>query len=56
MKSNWFFVTVKMAIIILSFDEFKRKFACVWENTEKYKTFSIPIKFDIDGNESVVII
>ena len=56
MKSNWFFVAFKMIIIILSFYEFKGKFECVWENTEKYKTFSIPIKFDIDGIESVVII
>ena len=42
-------------------NEFEGKFECLGENTEKYKTFSIPlakevIKIDKDGNESVVTI
>ena len=42
-------------------NEFEGKFDCLGENTEKYKTFSIPIekdatKTDKDGNESVVTI
>ena len=40
-------------------NEFERLFQCFPENTEKYKTFSVPIekgvtKTDKDGNESVV--
>ena len=59
MKSNWFFATVKMTIIILSFYEFKGKLECLGENAEKCKAFSIPIekeiiKIDKHGNESVV--
>ena len=39
-------------------NEFEGQFECLGENTEKYKTFSIPIekkitKIDKDGNESV---
>ena len=42
-------------------NEFEGKFDCLGENTEKYKTFSIPIEKDVtktdkDGNESVVTI
>ena len=42
-------------------NEFEGQFECLGENTEKYKTFSIPIenevtKIDKDGNESVVTI
>ena len=38
-----------------------RKFECFGENTDKYRTFSVPIekeviKIDKDGNESVVTI
>ena len=41
--------------------KFEGKFECLGENTEKYKTYSIPIekeviKVDEDGNESVVTI
>ena len=52
-------------IIILSLKElanmFERQFECLGENTEKYKTFSVPVekevtKLDKDGNESVVTI
>ena len=40
-------------------NEFEKKFECLGENAEKYKTFSVPIekeviKIDKDGNESVV--
>ena len=40
-------------------DEFEGKFGCLGENTEKYKTFPVPIekevtKTDKDGNEKVV--
>ena len=42
-------------------NDFEGQFECLGENTEKYKTFSIPIenevaKIDKDGNESVVTI
>ena len=42
-------------------NEYEWKFECLGENTEKYKTFSVPIekevtKIDKDGNESVVTI
>ena len=42
-------------------NEFEGKFYVLWENTEKYKTFSVPIEKEItyidkDGNESVVTI
>ena len=42
-------------------NEFEGQFECLGENTEKYKTFSVPIekevtKIDKDGNESVVTI
>ena len=42
-------------------NEFEGQFECLGENTEKYKTFSIPIekevtKIDKDGNGSVVTI
>ena len=41
--------------------QFEGEFECLGKNTEKYKTFSIPIekevtKIDKDGNESVVTI
>ena len=40
---------------------FEGEFECLWENTEKYKPFSVPLekdvtKFDKGGNESVVTI
>ena len=40
-------------------NEFEEQFECIGENTEKYKTFSVPIEkevthIDEDGNESVV--
>ena len=39
-------------------NEFERQFECLEENKEKYKTFSVPVKREIekidkDGNESV---
>ena len=39
--------------------EFERKLECLGENTEKFKTFSVPIEkeateIDEDGNESVI--
>ena len=42
-------------------NEFERKFECLGENTNKYKTFSVPIEkkvteIDKDGNESVVVL
>ena len=42
-------------------NEFEGQFECLVENTEKYKTFSIPIEkevtnIDKDDNESVVTI
>ena len=42
-------------------NEFEKKFESLGENTEKYKTYSVPIekeviKIDKDGNESVVTI
>ena len=42
-------------------NKFEGKFECLGENTEKYKTFSVPIekeviKVDKDGNKSVVTI
>ena len=42
-------------------NEFERKFECLQENTENYKSFSVPIEkevteIDKDGNESVVTI
>ena len=42
-------------------NEFEGQSECLWENTEKYKTFSVPIgkkvtNIDKDGNESVVTI
>ena len=41
-------------------NEYEGQFECLWENTEKFKTFYVPIekevtKIDKDGNESVVI-
>ena len=48
-------------IIKILANEFEGQFECLGENTEKYKTFSVPIekeitKIDKDGNESVVTI
>ena len=45
----------------LHYERIEGKFECLGENTEKYKTFSIPIekevtKIDKDGNGSVVTI
>ena len=42
-------------------NEFEGKFECLGENTDKYKTFSVPIEkevtqIDKNGNESVVTI
>ena len=42
-------------------NEFEGKFECLQENTERYKTLSVPIekddtKIDKDGSESVVTI
>ena len=42
-------------------NEFEGQFSCLGKNTEKYKTFSVPIEkevinIDKGGNESVVII
>ena len=48
-----------MIIIIKELaNEFERQFECLEENKEKYKTFSVPVKREIekidkDGNESV---
>ena len=54
-KTNYHFIIKEVA------DEFKGQFECLRENTEKYKTFSVPMekevtKIDKDGNESVVTI
>ena len=40
-------------------EEFEGHFECLWENTEKYITFSVPIKkqitkLDNDGNDKIV--
>ena len=42
-------------------NEFKGQFECLRENTEKYKTFSVPLekeitKIDKDGNENVTTV
>ena len=42
-------------------NQFEGQFECLEENTQKYKTFSVPIEkedtnIDKDGNESVVTI
>ena len=42
-------------------NESERQFECLRENTEKYKTFAVPIKKEVqkrdkDGNESVFTI
>ena len=42
-------------------NEFEGRFECLGENTEKYKTFSVPIEkegteINKDGNESVITI
>ena len=34
-------------------DEFDRQFECLGENTEKYITFSVPIKKELDNGKSV---
>ena len=52
---DYFFIIKELA------HEFERQFDCLGENTEKYKTFSIPIEkevtnIDKDGNASVVSI
>ena len=49
---DYHFIIKKLA------NEFDGQFECLGENTEKYKTFSIPIvkeptKIDKDGNESI---
>ena len=49
---DYHFITKKLA------KEFEGQFECLGENTEKYKTFSVPIEkevtnIDKDGNESV---
>ena len=50
-----------MIIIKESANDFEKQFECLEENTENYKTFSVPIekegtKIDKDGNKSVVTI
>ena len=40
-------------------NEFEGQFKCLGENTEKYKTFSVPMEkevtnIDKDGNENVI--
>ena len=52
---DYFFIIKELA------NEFERQFDCLGENTEKYKTFSIPIEkevtnIDKDANASVVTI
>ena len=37
-KYNYHFITKKLA------NKFEGKFECIWENNQKYETFSIPIK------------
>ena len=49
---DYHFIVKKLA------NEFEGQFECLGENTEKYKTFSIPIvkeatKIEKDGNESI---
>ena len=34
-------------------EEFKDQFECLGENTEKYNTFSVPIKKELDNGKSV---
>ena len=59
------FTTDQTIIIILSWKKneqmSKGKFRCLGENTEKYKTFSVPIgkeiqKIDKDGNENITTV
>ena len=50
-----------MIIIKESANDFEKQFECLEENTENYKTFSVPIekegtKIYKDGNKSVVTI
>ena len=35
-------------------EEFKDKFECLGENTEKYITFSVPIKKENDDDEKII--
>ena len=35
-------------------EEFKGQFRCLGENTEKYITFSVPIKKELDNNKTII--
>ena len=35
-------------------EEFKDQFSCLGENTEKYITFSVPIKKELDDNKIII--
>ena len=63
MKSLQFFITVQTRnrnlLLQKLANKFERKFKYLGKNTEKCKTFSVPIgvtKIDKDGNESVLTI
>ena len=63
MKSLQFFITVRTRnrnlLLQKLANKFERKFKYLGKNTEKCKTFSVPIgvtKIDKDGNESVLTI
>ena len=65
MKALYFFITVQIMIIIFYYKRITKKvwrqFECLGENTEKYKTFLVPIEnevtnIDKDAIESVVTI
>ena len=34
--------------------ELKGKFDCFWENTEKYITFSVPIKKELNNDKEII--
>ena len=35
--------------------EFGRQFKCLGENTEKYKTFSVPIEKEVDNSTKMIM-
>ena len=60
MKFLWFFIMVQFYFKRIS-QQVAGKFECLWENTKKSQTFSIPIekevaKIDKNDNENVLTI
>ena len=45
---DYHFITEQLA------KEFKRKIDCLGENTEKYITFSVPIKTELDNDKTII--